>query len=120
MSKYLNAPPSRSDESSFDRPGIPEHCGVDGCLEPCHVLTVVVRKAEGGTIAGAWSDFARDNRSLRDGYSFVRWIPRCGDHYIKELYGCGKGALSPICGRDPYVTHDALMAYWQKIDAEAA
>jgi hypothetical protein len=78
LSDYLNRRPTKYEPEK--RPDMPSHCGVDGCKGPCHVLTVCVKDDQGINHYGAWSTFSRDHNYLREGYSFVAWIPRCDKH----------------------------------------
>ncbi len=100
------------------RPAIPETCGVDGCEDPCHVLLVVVRDTMGNDHCGAWSKYARDNHSLREGYEFVRWVSRCAEHYMRNVYAAGKGSMSEITGRQWQLTPALVREHWAKVEAK--
>ena len=102
------------------RPSIPTTCGVDGCEDPCNVLMVVVRDVMGKDHCGAWSNYARDNHNLRDGYDFVRWIARCGDHYLRNIYASGKGSMSEITGFGYHMHPDDVRAHWDRVEARQA
>ena len=87
-------------------PKWPAECGVLDCVDedylrrtgkrqPCAtaVAIVVVDDAGGRRRSGSFSDFG-NARGLFAGFSFVRWITRCGACYERELDQMGKGQLT--------------------------
>ena len=89
---YENEPPS----SEFPRPSV--KCSCDGCDRPTNTVWVVVR--EGGQIrSGAAYEFgqydARVRYKLNPGIEFVRWVTRCAECLLRDLYRSGKGQWSP-------------------------
>lgn len=97
-------------------PRPPSGCGVFGCRDKAGVLTIIVHE-NGRDKAGAFSDFGYTKAAmtgttnhLRNGIDFVRWIARCDNHHLDDLYHAGKGVRSCIAGTDR-ITPDDVAAY---------
>lgn len=80
-----------------------EMCGVSGC-------TTYIGK---GRYAPSFADVAF---TLPDGTR----IARCSKCYTDQLYRTGKGSMSEITGRQPYLTLELVKAHWARLDAAEA
>jgi hypothetical protein len=87
---------------------------VYGCKDFADVVQVIVRDETGRERSGWWSDFGHGPR-LRDGYTFVEWVPRCPSHYLRDVYAARRGTNSPISGTSPDLTLEAVQAHWSKL-----
>jgi hypothetical protein len=76
-----------------------EMCGVSGCQ------TYI----GDGRYASSFADVCF---TLNDGTR----IARCSKCYTDQLYRTGKGQMSDITGRQPYLTPENVKAYWDKLD----
>ena len=75
---------------------VPEHCEVIGCKTHRNRDT---RQMERG--------FADVVITLPDG----RLVGRCSDHYLRDLYGAGRGSMQDISDRTGVVTAEKVAAY---------
>lgn len=101
MSKFFASEPrfEHAPEEKAER----EMCGVSGCA------TYVGH----GKYAPSFADVAF---TLADGTR----IARCAKCYTDQLYRCGKGSMSEITGRQPYLTLELVHAHWARLDAAEA
>lgn len=44
-------------------------------------------------------------------------IRLCGECYLRGLYAAGKGSMSEITGRQPYLTVDLVKDHWARLEA---
>ena len=116
--KYLTSAPDRvSDVPTI--PKRPERCGVFGCKDFADVVQVVVHDVSRGELSGWWSDFSAGGKSLKQGFTFVAWVPRCPVHYMRDVYAARRGTDSPITGTNPTLTEAAVKDYWRQLDEKS-
>ena len=116
MSRYTSAQPERfASETASPCEHLPDTCGVAGCKLDVATIHVIVRDERGRERSGWWSDFSRSPKALKGGYEFVEWVPRCADHYLRDLYAARKGANSPISGTSPDLDAEAVHAHWAQL-----
>lgn len=82
----------QTDVSRVPKP--PAQCGVYGCPHEAQILFMTVNDY-GRARCGAALDFCFENErthelTMRGDYEFVRWIPRCAEHYQQDLDGTRK------------------------------
>lgn len=111
---YRQTAPTRQkidDTTAISRP--PGDCGVFGCRDKPSIFTLVVCE-NGHNKGGAFSDFGYTKSGiggitshLRNGIEFVRWIARCDNHHLDDLYRAGKGVRSCFgAGTDRFTQAD--------------
>jgi len=76
-------------------PPIPDRCMVAGCDHPTHIAIAIVAGDGGHERSCLFSE-------MRFAERFVEWITRCSAHYLRELYGKGRGQFSPKPGDDRF------------------
>ena len=119
MAKPLNF--NNSEEVAHSGPATsrPDRCGVSGCDDFADVIQVIVSDERGRERSGSWSDFSAGGKSLKQGFTFVAWVPRCPSHYMRDVYAARRGTDSPITGTNPMLTEAAVKDYWRHIDEKA-
>lgn len=89
----------------------PATCGVDGCEEPTAVAFAVAI-VYGKVRAGTGSEFL-EHGVPRAGVQFERFVTRCADCYIRDLYRARKGQRSEIMGTQYEWDLPTLREYWR-------
>lgn len=96
MRKFANRVSAEPREAGGNRPS--GRC--DLCERQTQVVMVVVRDLSSGRVrSGASLDFGNYDGSgfvPATGFTFVTWVTRCADHYIKDLYRMGRGVWSEV------------------------
>ena len=118
MSRYTSAQPQRISDTASPCDHLPQKCGVFGCDADVDVLHVVVRDERGRERSGWWSNFSKSSKALKGGFEFVAWVPRCANHYLRDLYAARNGVNSPISGTSPDLDHDSVHAHWEQLGLE--
>lgn len=119
-SRYARSQPAREVEIGI--PEAPHRCSVGGCPNDAQVLFVVAEH-DGRERSGAFADFCfehvapngKRSATMKTGWTFVRWVARCGECYHRDLYARGKGKWSSL-SRDGRPTVDEVRE-WQSAHA---
>jgi hypothetical protein len=102
------------DRDQFERAKVappPKSCGVDGC-DGETAVAIAVAVVYGTVRTGAGSEFL-ENGAPKQGVQFERYICRCADCYIRELYRARRGQRSEIMGTQYEWDIDTLRQYWR-------
>lgn len=101
-------------ETTIERakiPAPPPTCSIDGCDDPTAVAFAVAI-VYGKTRVGAGSEFI-EHGTPKAGVQFERFITRCADCYIRDLYRARKGQRSDIMGTQYEWDLTTLREYWR-------
>lgn len=74
-------------------------CSSPSCKKSTEVISIVVQNEKGVRYCDS-PDKYLDKDQIHSGYEFIKWVTKCGDCHLIDLYAAGKSRWCGVPGMD--------------------